>query len=36
MKIISIEGASAVGKTATSIALARANQAFHIPEVAAW
>lgn len=36
MTIISIEGASAVGKTATSIALARANQAFHIPEVAAW
>ncbi len=36
MTIISIEGASAVGKTATSSALATVNNAFHIPEVASW
>jgi len=36
MTIISIEGASAVGKTATSSALATVNGAYHIPEVASW
>lgn len=36
MTIISIEGASAAGKTTTSSAFAARNGAFHIPEVAAW
>lgn len=36
MTIISIEGASAVGKTTTSATLAATNGAFHIPEVATW
>jgi len=36
MTIISIEGASAAGKTTTSAALAHQNRAFHIPEVATW
>ncbi|OWA37694.1 hypothetical protein B9G55_06510 [Saccharibacillus sp. O16] len=36
MTIISIEGASAAGKTTTSSAFAARNQGFHIPEVAAW
>jgi len=36
MTIISIEGASAAGKTTTSSTLATQNGAFHIPEVAAW
>ncbi|MCQ4087002.1 ATP-binding protein [Saccharibacillus sp. JS10] len=35
MTIISIEGASAAGKTTTSAALCAANGGFHIPEVAA-
>lgn len=36
MTIISIEGASAAGKTTTSATLATLNGAIHIPEVAAW
>lgn len=36
MTIISIEGASAVGKTTTSAAVAAVDGGFHIPEVAAW
>ncbi|MDM5278290.1 hypothetical protein ACN9MH_11625 [Paenibacillus silvae] len=36
MTIISIEGASAAGKTTTSATLANQNGSFHIPEVAAW
>ncbi|MFC9708135.1 hypothetical protein ACFTRD_08235 [Paenibacillus sp. NPDC056933] len=36
MTIISIEGASAAGKTTTSAALATQNGAFHIPEIATW
>ncbi|ANF97822.1 hypothetical protein [Paenibacillus bovis] len=35
MTIISIEGASAAGKTTTSAALAIRNNALHIPEIAA-
>ncbi|MCR8656695.1 ATP-binding protein [Paenibacillus endoradicis] len=36
MTIISIEGASAGGKTTTSAALTNQIGAFHIPEVASW
>jgi len=36
MTIISIEGASAAGKTTTSAAFAARHHGFHIPEVAAW
>ncbi|MDQ6421666.1 hypothetical protein RB620_19760 [Paenibacillus sp. LHD-117] len=36
MTIISIEGASAVGKTSTSSELAASHGAFHIPEVNTW
>lgn len=36
MTIISIEGASAAGKTTTSAALAGQIGAFHVPEVATW
>jgi len=36
MTIISIDGASAAGKTTTSAALSNLLGAFHIPEVAAW
>ncbi|WP_236013304.1 hypothetical protein [Paenibacillus glycanilyticus] len=36
MTIISIEGASAVGKTSTSTELAAIHGAFHIPEINTW
>ncbi|ULL14760.1 hypothetical protein DVH26_10045 [Paenibacillus sp. H1-7] len=36
MAIISIEGASAVGKTTTSSKLASASGTFHIPEINTW
>lgn len=36
MTIISIEGASAVGKTSTSSELAAIHGAFHIPEINTW
>ncbi|TMV43144.1 ATP-binding protein [Paenibacillus mesophilus] len=36
MTIISIEGASAVGKTSTSAELAASHGAFHIPEINTW